>query len=188
MALVNQGRAAAGEAVLNSSSPTEAQQALYSLPQSDYNAITSGSNGYNANAGYNLVTGLGTPVANLMVPDLIAYQGPGTTYAGPTVGPLQDATLSSTWAERRQHHQRIQCLQRSHRVESGVQSGAEPRGRHGQQAGQRHAGLEPGQSDADRGRDDDPRTRDRVDIRTLDRLVLAPRAGPVTGLGLTFHE
>ena len=97
LALVNQGRAAAGEAALNSSSPTETQQALYSLPQSDYNAITSGSNGYTANAGYNLVTGLGTPVANLLVPDLIAYQGPGTTYAGPTVGRLQDATLSSTW-------------------------------------------------------------------------------------------
>ena len=30
-----------------------------------------------ATAGYNLVTGLGTPVANLLVPDLIAYQGPG---------------------------------------------------------------------------------------------------------------
>jgi subtilase family serine protease len=98
MLLVNQGRVAAGQAVLNSGSPTEAQQALYSLPQRDYNVIASGSNGYNANTGYNLVTGLGTPVANLMVPDLIAYQGPGTTYAGPTVSPLQDASLSSTWA------------------------------------------------------------------------------------------
>ena len=83
---------------LNSSSPTETQQALYSLPQSDYNVITSGTNGYTANAGYNLVTGLGTPVANLLVPDLVAYQGPGTTYAGPTVGPLQDATLVNTGA------------------------------------------------------------------------------------------
>ena len=44
------------------------------------------------------MTGLGTPVANLLVPDLIAYQGPGTTYAGPTVGPLLDATLTSIWA------------------------------------------------------------------------------------------
>ncbi len=97
VALVNQGRAAAGEATLNSTSPTEAQQALYSLPQADYNSITSGSNGYTANSGYNLVTGLGTPVANLLVPDLIDYQGPGTSYAGPTVGPLQDATLNGNW-------------------------------------------------------------------------------------------
>jgi hypothetical protein len=96
VALANQGRVAAGEATLNSSSPTEAQQALYMLPQSDYNVISSGSNGYSADSGYNLVTGLGTPVANLLVPDLVAYQGSATTYAGPTVGPLQDATLGDT--------------------------------------------------------------------------------------------
>ena len=46
LALVNQGRAAAGESTLNSSSPTETQQALYMLPQSDYNVIASGTNGY----------------------------------------------------------------------------------------------------------------------------------------------
>ena len=63
------------------------------LPQSDYNAIDSGNNGYAAGAGYNLVTGLGTPVASLLVPALVAYQGPGTTYSGPTVAPLQDASL-----------------------------------------------------------------------------------------------
>ena len=72
VALANEGRAAAGEANLNSASPTDTQQALYSLPQSDYNEITSGSNGYTAGAGYNLVTGLGTPVANLLVSDLVA--------------------------------------------------------------------------------------------------------------------
>jgi hypothetical protein len=93
LALVNQGRVAAGASTLNSSSPTDTQQALYMLPQSDYHVISSGYNGYTANPGYNLVTGLGTPVADLLVPDLIAYQGPGTSYPGPTVGPLQDATL-----------------------------------------------------------------------------------------------
>ena len=64
--------------------------------QSDYNVITSGTNGYGAAAGYNLVTGLGTPVANLLVPDLIAYQGPGTSYTGPTVAALQNAGLVNT--------------------------------------------------------------------------------------------
>jgi hypothetical protein len=98
VALVNQGRAAAGLSALNSSSPTDTEQALYSLPQTDYNVITSGSNGYTANAGYNLVTGLGTPVANLLVSNLVAYQGPGTNYAGPTVGALKDATLTGTWS------------------------------------------------------------------------------------------
>ncbi len=96
VALVNQGRAAAGESPLNSSSPTDTQQALYMLPQSDYNVITSGSNGYTAGAGYNLVTGLGTPVANLLVPDLIPYQGAGTTYSGAMVAPLQSSGLVNT--------------------------------------------------------------------------------------------
>jgi hypothetical protein len=96
IALVNQGRAAAGETTLNSSGPTETQQALYGLPQADYNVISSGNNGYSADPGYNLVTGLGTPVAGSLVPDMVAYSGPGTTYPGPTVGPLQDATLTGS--------------------------------------------------------------------------------------------
>ncbi len=44
-ALVNQGRAAAGESTLNSATPSDTQQALYMLPQNDYNTITSGTNG-----------------------------------------------------------------------------------------------------------------------------------------------
>ena len=44
---------------------------LYSLPSSDFHDITTGGNGtYNAGPGYDLVSGLGTPVANLLVPDL----------------------------------------------------------------------------------------------------------------------
>ncbi len=93
VALANQGRAAVGEHSLNSASPTDTQQALYSLPQRDYHVITSGSNGYSAAAGYNLVTGLGTPVANLLVTDLVAYQGPGTSYSGPAVGAMQNAEI-----------------------------------------------------------------------------------------------
>jgi hypothetical protein len=47
--------------------------------------------------GYNLVMGPGTPVANLLVSDLVAYQGPATSYNAPTVGPLQNATLDGNW-------------------------------------------------------------------------------------------
>src|SRR5208282_3388846 len=93
--LANQGRAVAGQPTLNSSSPTEVQQSVYSLSQNDFHVITSGSNGYTAAAGYNLVTGLGTPVANLLVPDLVAWSGTAD-YAGPTVGPLQSAYLVNT--------------------------------------------------------------------------------------------
>jgi hypothetical protein len=96
LAITNQGRVAAGASVLDSSSPNETQQALYMLPQSDYNVITSGSNGYAANSGYNLVTGLGTPIADHLVSDLVAYHGPSTTYTGPTVGALQSTTYTDT--------------------------------------------------------------------------------------------
>jgi Bacterial Ig-like domain (group 3)/MBG domain (YGX type) len=98
LALVNQGRVAAGQPTLNSASPTETLQALYSLPQSDYNVIASGTNGYTAHTGYNLVTGLGTPSVNHLVPDLVAYNGSGTTYPGTPVAPLLDATLTATSA------------------------------------------------------------------------------------------
>jgi hypothetical protein len=88
-ALVNQGRAAAGAPTLNSSSPTEAQQDLYSLSQSDYNVINSGTNGgYNAASGYNLVTGLGTPIANQLVPDMVAGNYPATGQVAPIASNL----------------------------------------------------------------------------------------------------
>ncbi len=92
--LANQARSEASLPALDSSGPTETLQAFYSLPQADYNAVDSGTNGYNAESGYNLVTGLGTPVANRLISALAAYQGAGTTYSGPKVGPLQDASLS----------------------------------------------------------------------------------------------
>ncbi len=144
VALVNQGRAAVSESSLNGSSPTDTQQALYMLPQSDYNTITSGINGYTATAGYNLVTGLGTPVANLLVPDLVAYQGPGTTYSGPSVGPLQDAGLVSTGTTDSEPMDEFSVFdsftvasvglshvaaQRSNRVETTLSHGTNPVGR-----------------------------------------------------------
>ena len=92
IALANQGRASAREATLNSPSPIDTQTALYNLPQSDYNVISSGDNGYSAAPGYNLVTGLGTPIANLLVPDLIAWNGTPNP-SGPTVAPIQSTGL-----------------------------------------------------------------------------------------------
>jgi hypothetical protein len=83
IALVNQGRAGLGAAVLNSSNTTETQQDLYSLSQTDYNAITSGNNGYSAGPGYNLVGGLGSPIASLLVPDLVAGNFPSSGQVAP---------------------------------------------------------------------------------------------------------
>jgi hypothetical protein len=92
IALVDQGREAAAEQTLGSTGSMEAQTALYNLPQSDYNVIASGSNGdFTAQPGYNLVTGLGTPVANQLVTDLIAWSGAVNT-SGNTVPAWQGSS------------------------------------------------------------------------------------------------
>jgi subtilase family serine protease len=77
MAIVNQGRVANGLPTLNSSAnPQQALQALYSLPASDFHDITSGYNGSSAAPGYDLLTGRGTPLANLLVPALVSSAAP----------------------------------------------------------------------------------------------------------------
>jgi hypothetical protein len=62
---------------------------------SDYHVIASGGNDYNANASDDLLTGLGTPVANRLVPDLIAYQASGTTDDLLSTRPLQAGTFAA---------------------------------------------------------------------------------------------
>ncbi|HUO10536.1 MAG TPA: S53 family peptidase [Phycisphaerae bacterium] len=67
VAIANQGRAIAGKAVFNG---TQTLNAIYAAPASDYHDITTGSNGYSAGPGFDLVTGRGTPIANQLVPYL----------------------------------------------------------------------------------------------------------------------
>lgn len=67
IAIADQGLAQAGKGTLDG-----AQSRVYQLPSADFHDITSGSNGYSAGAGYDLVTGLGSPLANLVVSDLVA--------------------------------------------------------------------------------------------------------------------
>jgi hypothetical protein len=56
---------------------SNAQISLYKLPSSDFNAITTGSSGANkAGPGYDLVTGLGSPKANLLIPALVKLNTP----------------------------------------------------------------------------------------------------------------
>jgi len=69
IAIADQGLATAGKSTLSN---TQVQTDLYSLPSSDFHNITTGFNGYSATSGYNLVTGLGTPIANLLIPGLVA--------------------------------------------------------------------------------------------------------------------
>jgi hypothetical protein len=73
MAIVDQGRVAAGKTALDGF--TQTLPLLYQLPSSDFNDITTGYNGYSAGPGFDLVTGRGSPVANLLVADLAGNIG-----------------------------------------------------------------------------------------------------------------
>ena len=71
-AIANSGRVAAGKKNLN-----QPQILLYPDAEADYHDITSGTNGScgaqcTAGVGYDFVTGLGSPQANLLIPALIA--------------------------------------------------------------------------------------------------------------------
>jgi subtilase family serine protease len=80
VAIADQGRALAGQGTLDGL--TQTLPTLYSLPATDFHDITTGSNGaYSATTGYDLVTGRGTPYANLVVQGLVG----STTSSGPTV-------------------------------------------------------------------------------------------------------
>jgi hypothetical protein len=75
IAVADQGRVSLGGTTLNGG--TQTLPALYSLPESDFNDITSGSNGQPATVGYDLATGRGTPIPSLIVPALAEYGGLG---------------------------------------------------------------------------------------------------------------
>ena len=76
VAIADQGLATGGKGTLSS---TQTLTDLYSLPSSDFNDITSGNNGYSATHGYDLVTGLGSPKANLLVAGLLSENGVSTS-------------------------------------------------------------------------------------------------------------
>lgn len=76
IAIADQGRVAAGLGSLDG--PTQTLPLIYSLPSSDFHDITRGSNGYAATQGYDLVTGRGSPYANLVIPALAQGTPPGT--------------------------------------------------------------------------------------------------------------
>ena len=73
LAIADQGRALSGQSALNSSSPQQVMSILYENP-TDFHDITSGTStgtpNYSAGSGYDYVTGLGSPIANLIVGSL----------------------------------------------------------------------------------------------------------------------
>ena len=118
IAIVNEGRAAKGESSLDG--PSQTLPELYFLYQTNpsyFHDITSGSNGaYSAGPGYDEVTGLGSPAANLLCPALIGLSVQNTlsgavegqplnnvavaTFTDPTGGqPVSDYTATITWGD-----------------------------------------------------------------------------------------
>lgn len=77
MAIVNQGRVIGGQTTLDG--PSQTLPRIYELNSSDFNDITTGSNGLAAGGGYDQVTGRGTPKANLLAVDLA---GGGASISG----------------------------------------------------------------------------------------------------------
>lgn len=76
-AITNQGRVASGLKTLDGRNDT--LPALYKLPATDFHDVTAGSaGGFSAGPGYDLITGRGSPIANLVVADLIGVATPPT--------------------------------------------------------------------------------------------------------------
>ena len=73
LAIADQGRALSGQSALDSTSPQQVMSILYENP-ADFHDITSGTSTgspqYSAGPGYDYVTGLGSPIANLIVGSL----------------------------------------------------------------------------------------------------------------------
>lgn len=70
-AIANQGRALVGLGSLDG--PGQTLPALYKMASSDFRDVTSGSNGKSAASGFDLVTGRGSPLADRVIRDLVAY-------------------------------------------------------------------------------------------------------------------
>ena len=97
VAVVNGLRATSGLPTLDG--PTQLLPGLYTLAstgeQTYFHDITTGANGaYSAGPGYDLVTGLGTPRANVLVPALAALTGSGASVTFSPPPPAQPAVLS----------------------------------------------------------------------------------------------
>jgi hypothetical protein len=93
IAIADQGLATGGHGSLTT---TQALTDLYALPSSAFNDITTGSNGFNATAGYDLVTGLGTPRSNLLVAGLLALNGVSENSPTTTTTAAAAPTASTT--------------------------------------------------------------------------------------------
>jgi subtilase family serine protease len=95
IAIVDEGRALSGLGTLNSA--TQTITALYAAAAADFHDITSGHTQFqSAGPGYDLATGLGSPVANLLIPYLASYGGSGTVANPSPTAPAAPANFTAT--------------------------------------------------------------------------------------------
>ena len=88
VAVADQGRQLDGLGSLDGR--TQTLPLLYQLPASSFHDITTGNNGFAAAAGYDLVTGLGTPKVQAVVGGLIGSSISGTVFADANSNGMQD--------------------------------------------------------------------------------------------------
>jgi len=96
VAIADEGRALVGLGTLNGATQTLA--AIYAASTSDFHDITAGSTQFqSAGPGYDLATGRGSPVANLLIPYLVSYGNSGSTGGGSTTitTPLAPTSFSA---------------------------------------------------------------------------------------------
>ncbi len=74
---------------------TNAQAAIYQLPASDFHDIASGSNGFAARTGYDLLTGRGSPRADKVITDLLSLAS-SFTIAGNGQRTLRSAAVAGS--------------------------------------------------------------------------------------------
>jgi subtilisin-like proprotein convertase family protein len=88
IAIADQGRSLLGLSSLDGRSET--LPLLYQLPAADFHDITTGNNGFAAGTGYDLITGLGSPKADLVVGGLIGSTISGTVFFDANSNGVQD--------------------------------------------------------------------------------------------------
>ena len=75
VAIGDQLRASVGLGSLDG--PTQTLPLLYGMKSADFHDITTGSNGNPAKVGYDMATGIGSPVTNNLVPDFVGVSSTG---------------------------------------------------------------------------------------------------------------
>jgi subtilase family serine protease len=87
VAIADQGRQLEGKTTLDGA--TQTLYAIYRMAETSestyFHDVSSGNNGYSAKAGYDDVTGNGSPIANMVVGGLVTWNGVGATGATASV-------------------------------------------------------------------------------------------------------